>query len=196
MKRAVTQARRVRAARRVLLWLLVGLALAAGYPGADLASLDALTQSTPSAPGPAGALPWLHVEHPAPTQLPYIADPQGRRVILRGAVAAGLVDYWSGTDLQKNLTPPPYFPIDPSAYENGACPPNSTEIWIPPMCRHDLTEMRQLGFNVVRLALSWSLLEPRRGQISTVYLDRIAQVVGWARDEQIYVLLDMHSNAY
>ena len=188
--------RGVRSARRVLLWLVVGLALAAGYPGAGLASLDALTQSTSSAPGRAGPLPWLHVEHPDAGRLPYIADHQGRRVILRGAVAAGLVDYWTGTDLRKELTPQPHFPIDPGAYANGACPPNSTEIWIPPLCRNDLTEMRQLGFNVVRLAMSWSLLEPRRGEISTTYLDRIAQVVGWAREERIYVLLDMHSNAY
>ncbi|HEX6348494.1 MAG TPA: cellulase family glycosylhydrolase [Candidatus Dormibacteraeota bacterium] len=186
----------MRIARRVLLWLIVGLALAAGYPGAGLASLDALTQSTPADPGPPGVLPWLHVEHPGPGRLPYIADPQGRRVILRGAVAAGLVDYWSGSDLQKALTPAPYFPIDPAAYADGACPPNSSEIWIPPLCRNDLTEMRQLGFNVVRLALSWSLLEPQRGRISGTYLDRIAQVVGWASEERIYVLLDMHSNAY
>ena len=56
--------------------------------------------------------------------------------------------------------------------------------------------MRALGFNVVRLALSWSLLEPQPGQYSTEYVDRIAQVVGWARDQGIYVILDMHENAY
>src|SRR5205823_14179983 len=56
--------RGVRSARRVLLWLLVALVAAAGYPGAVLSSLDALTQSTPpQQPGP-GPLPWLHVEHP------------------------------------------------------------------------------------------------------------------------------------
>ncbi|HEX6347889.1 MAG TPA: cellulase family glycosylhydrolase, partial [Candidatus Dormibacteraeota bacterium] len=36
----------------------------------------------------------------------------------------------------------------------------------------------------------------QRGRISGTYLDRIAQVVGWASEERIYVLLDMHSNAY
>jgi len=188
--------RGVRTARRALLWLLVALALAAGYPGAGLASLDALSQSTPAQSGPPGALPWLHVEHPGLGLLPYIADSQGRRVILRGAVAAGLVDYWSGTDVQADLAPAPHFPIDPAAYEGGRCPANSAEIWVPPLCRNDLIEMRRLGFNVVRLALSWSLLEPQRGRLSTQYLDRIAQVVGWSRQDGLYVLLDMHSNAY
>ena len=126
---------------------------------------------------------------------PFIADPEGRRVELRGTVAAGLVDYWSGT-ADVNSEPPPFFPIGPSGYAGGACPANSLTIRVPPLCQSDFAEMRALGFNVVRLALSWSLLEPQPGQYSTDYLDRIAQVVGWARDEGIYTILDMHENAY
>src|SRR5439155_16337047 len=43
------------------------------------------------------------------------------------------------------------------------------------------------------------VLEPAgaaRGKFSQQYLDRVAQVVGWARDAGIYVILDMHQNAY
>jgi endoglycosylceramidase len=185
----------VRAARRVLLWLLVAVVAAAGYPGAVLASLDAVTQSTAPAQPTSGPLPWLHVEHPGGAEIPYIADASGRRVILRGVVAVGLVDYWSGTDLSV-LAPAPFLPIDPAAYDNGACPANSATIWVPPLCRNDLAEMKALGFNALRLGLSWSLLEPERGRFSGQYLDRIAQVVAWARDQGIYVILDMHSNAY
>jgi hypothetical protein len=109
-------------------------------------------------------------------------------------VAAGLVDYWSGTE-EVQSEPPPFFPLDPAAYAGG-CPDNFLTIRVPPLCQADFAQMHALGFNVVRLALSWSLLEPRPGEYSLTYLDRIAQVVGWASQQGIYVILDMHENAY
>jgi endoglycosylceramidase len=171
--------------------LALGLAGLA-YPGADLAAL-AVTQRSGNAPQ-GGQLPWLHVAHPG-SGLPYIADPQERHVILRGVVTGGLVDYWSGVDAD-SLHPPPFHPLDPVAYESGRCPPNSATVWQPPLCRNDLTEMAGLGFDVLRLALSWSLLEPEPGRYDRTYLARIRQVVGWAREEGMYVILDMHENAY
>src|SRR3989442_12205293 len=56
--------------------------------------------------------------------------------------------------------------------------------------------MRPLGYDAVRLNLSWSLLEPQPGRIDLAYMDRIAQVVGWARAQGIYVVLDMHQDAW
>ena len=56
--------------------------------------------------------------------------------------------------------------------------------------------MRALGFNVVRLVLNWSQLEPTAGTYSATYLNRVAQVVGWAREQGIYVILDMHQDQY
>jgi hypothetical protein len=175
---------------------LVTLLAIVGYPGADLVGLATRLAKPPTAVTPAAAgtgLPWLHVEHPR-GGTPFIADASGRRVVLRGTVAAGLVDYWSGTtEIQSE--PPPFFPIDPAAYA-GSCPANFLTIRVPPLCKADFAQMHALGFNVVRLALSWSLLEPRPGEYSGQYLDRIAQVVGWAREQGIYVILDMHENAY
>jgi hypothetical protein len=175
--------RLVRAAGVVLATLLLG----AGYPGAIVIGLVAGLRQQPASAG------WLHVQQSP--EGAFIADAQGRRVILHGAVAAGLVDYWWGSD-PAATDPPPRWPIDPTAYEDGRCPANDDSIWIPPLCRIDLAQMHALGFNVVRLALSWSLLEPERGRISQSYLDRIAQVVGWAREQGIYVILDLHQNAY
>jgi endoglycosylceramidase len=173
--------------------LLVLLAILT-YPGADLVALSTrLAPESAARMPPGGALEWLHVEHPKGGTA-FIADPEGRRVELRGTLAAGLVDYWSGTQ-EDNSQPPPLFPIATSAYADG-CPENYLTIRNPPLCKNDLAEMRALGFNALRLALSWSLLEPRPGQYSTEYVDRIAQVVGWARDQGIYVILDMHENAY
>jgi endoglycosylceramidase len=179
----------------------------AGSAGAASPATPAAEPAVAGAPRPAATDPgpgWLHVEHPAGGARPYIADAAGRLVLLRGANAAGLVDYWTGAPDN-----PPLFPVDPAAYE-GTCPTNSTAIEAPPLCevdatapalpadtsQDDLAQMRALGFDVVRLCLSWSLLEPQPGQYSRTYLDRIAQVVGWARQQGVRVLLDMHQDAW
>jgi hypothetical protein len=186
-----TRGRRLRASLGAAVLAALG---AASLPGAELVAWStALRPALTARTEPGGAMPWLHVEHPAGAG-PFIADPERRQVILRGAVSAGLVDYWSGTD-PADLRPPPFFPVDPTAYD-GRCPANSAEIPQPPLCREDLAQMRELGFDVLRLALSWSLLEPRPGVYDRRYLDRVAQVVGWARQEGVYVVLDMHENGY
>jgi endoglycosylceramidase len=147
------------------------------------------------APAPARAAPrrpltYLHVGAPAgPAGLAQIVDARGRAVLLKGANADGLVDYW-----RRDLRPP--YPTAPSAYSHGRCPHDDPSVEGVMICRFDLPQMRPLGWNVVRLNLSWSLLEPRPGRIDGRYLDRIAQVVRWARRARIYVLLDMHQDAW
>lgn len=160
------------------------------YPGALMTSL-ATRMSAPraSTSGPAGALPWLHVEHPS-GQRPYIADEQKRLVILHGATPAGLIEFGPGTR--------PVYPVNPAAYEGGGCPANldATVIRYPPICEADIKSMASLGFNLVRLPISWSELEPERGQVDAIFLDRVAQIVDWARAASMYVLLDMHQNGF
>jgi endoglycosylceramidase len=181
--------------RTVLAFLVVAVLSLLTYPGAGVVAAATRLRPPPAAgPAPAGAQPWLHVEHPV-GQLAYIADPERRRVVLRGVVSGGLVDYWSGSD-PADLAPPPAHPIDPAAYADGRCPANAPTVSQPPLCERDLAQMHALGFTVLRLALSWSLLEPSPGSYDSRYLDRIAQVVGWARAQGIYVILDMHENAY
>ncbi|HEY1420768.1 MAG TPA: cellulase family glycosylhydrolase [Candidatus Dormibacteraeota bacterium] len=166
------------------------------YPGAIAVSMVVRLTPAPSQPSiPAGGgLPWLHVAHPS-TSTPYIADDQGRMVLLHGAIPAGMIDFWTGTN-QSQPDVPPVYPIDPAAYANGSCPANSQSSRYPPLCRADIDAMARLGFNSVRLPLSWSLLEPERGQFSDTYVARIAQVVSWAKADGLYVILDMHQNAY
>jgi endoglycosylceramidase len=51
----------------------------------------------------------------------------------------------------------------------------------------------RLGFNVVRLPISWANLEPRPGVFNTVYLYHyVDQDVQWAKAAGLYVILDMH----
>ena len=174
--------------RRALVALLLIVVALLTYPGALLTSLATRIvpmQSVPS--GSTGALPWLHVAHPA-GGLPYIADDQGRKVLLHGATPAALLEFGPGTS-------PPYT-LDPSAYAEGRCPTIDPSAKYPPLCRADLEGMAALGFNSLRLPISWSLLEPSRGQFSQTLVDRIGQVVDWARALRMYVIIDMHQNAF
>jgi endoglycosylceramidase len=171
---------------RVVVALLIVLVSALTYPGAVLVSFATRLAPAPATtPGPGGDLPWLHVEHPS-NGSPYIADDQGRMVLLHGAIPASLLEF--GT-----FAPNSFHTSD---YVDGKCPPSVSSSRYPPLCRSDLEAMAALGFNSIRLPLSWSLLEPQRGRFDTDYVDHIAQVVDWARELQLYVIVDMHQNAY
>ena len=138
-------------------------------------------------------LSFLQVE-PAATAggLPRIVDELHREVLLRGVNVNGLEDYYQDSPHPLDVV----YPTTRAAYSHGRCPRASTAIQTAPLCEFDATQIRRYGYNVVRLALSWSLLEPQSGQISAAYLDRITQVVGWFRDQHIRVVLDIHQDAW
>jgi endoglycosylceramidase len=162
--------------------------------------------ASPAVPG----LGFLHVVTPAsgPDHTPYLADASGREVLLHGANAVGMED----VAYPRANGRPALFPVAPSAYD-GRCPPASALVPQPPLCEmqasrvafaqstapasgDDFAQMRALGFDVVRLVLNWSQLEPTPGTYSATYLARVAQVVGWARQQGISVILDMHQDQY
>lgn len=60
----------------------------------------------------------------------------------------------------------------------------------------DFRTIRGWGMNCVRFGIFWDGLEPRPGEIDEAYLDRIDQIVGWAKQAGLYVLLDMHQDLY
>jgi endoglycosylceramidase len=60
----------------------------------------------------------------------------------------------------------------------------------------DFAEIAQLGMNSVRLIVHWSKLEPSPGAFDAVYLARVREAVGWAKAHGIYVVLDMHQDAW
>lgn len=171
---------------RVVVAIVIVLVSASTYPGAVLVSLvTRLTPSPASTPGPPGELPWLHVVHPA-GGTPYIADDHGRLVLLHGAIPASLLEF--GTSHINT--------IDPAEYAGGRCPATVPGSRYPPLCQEDLAAMARLGFNSIRLPLSWSVLEPERGHFNARYVDRIAQIVDWSREWHMYVIIDMHQNAF
>ena len=61
-----------------------------------------------------------------------------------------------------------------------------------PLDETDATLMQRAGFDVVRLGIDWSQLEPVRGRIDHGYLDRVAATVAMLNRHGLYVVLDMH----
>ncbi len=66
----------------------------------------------------------------------------------------------------------------------------------PPLSAGDASLMRREGFDVVRLPISWSLLEPRPGDFSQAYLRRIRAAVDLCARDHLYVVLDMHTEDF
>lgn len=149
----------------------------------------------------AAAGPSYTVDHNALRGRSVIVDAYGREVVFRG-INVG-VEIWRNDKRSS----------DPSAYADGKCPSAVGSVNQPPVCeveagrgkfnqsstfdsKNDFAQMRALGFNLIRLAMSWSLIEPEPLNYSTSYLDRIAQVVEWAAEQDIQVVLDMHQDEY
>lgn len=55
---------------------------------------------------------------------------------------------------------------------------------------------RQWGFNFVRFLIFWDALEPRPGEVSEAYLDRVAVYLDWLHEADVHVVLDMHQDVY
>lgn len=62
----------------------------------------------------------------------------------------------------------------------------------PPLDETDASLMSRAGFDVVRLPISWSSIEPRRGQIDRSYIERVAATVSLLERHGLYSILDMH----
>lgn len=67
---------------------------------------------------------------------------------------------------------------------------------IPPLAAADCARMRQLGFDLLRLPINWSGIEPARGQYDEAYLARVDAAVACAADAGVYVVIDLHQDAY
>jgi hypothetical protein len=63
--------------------------------------------------------------------------------------------------------------------------------------RSELSRLRDMGFNSMRLLLTWEAVEPDApGQYDESYLSYIRQVVQLAGEYGIYVLMDMHQDMF
>ncbi|MGZ4695755.1 MAG: cellulase family glycosylhydrolase, partial [Acidimicrobiales bacterium] len=146
--------------------LLAVVVLAAACSSGSARSTTAATNPTAPAAGGADALRPLHATRGTDAR---VLDDQGRQVLLRGVNLNVLGDYYQAN---------PDYPT------------------VIPATDADWAEMQSHGFDVVRLLISWSSLEPTRGAVDHDYLQRIHDAVDEARAHDIYVVLDMHQDAY
>ncbi len=98
-----------------------------------------------------------------------IVDDLGRSVLLRGANVNALGDYHQGDP-----------DIEPTAPVTGG----------------DWDAMAAHGFSVVRLIVSWSALEPTRGEVDRGYLAEVRSAIEAANERGVYVVVDMHQDAW
>ncbi len=95
-----------------------------------------------------------------------LTDRAGRPILLRGASVNALVDY--GTSHTAPV----------------------------PLRAQDFDEMATLGFNVLRLAVSWSRVMPEPGQLDQAYLRQISTHVRRAGRRGLHTVISMHSDRY
>lgn len=120
-------------------------------------------------PAAAAAPPALEPLRSVRGDSPAIVDSSGREVLLRGVNVNQLGDYYQA---------------------------NPRLATVLPLTQRDFEEIAAVGFNTVRLLVSWSALEPEPGAFDRAYVDRVRQAVGWAREQGLYVVLDMHQDAW
>ena len=66
-----------------------------------------------------------------------------------------------------------------------------------PLTEDDFAGIAEQGFNVVRLGISWSALEPERGELDAgLSSRRSTKAVDQAKEHGLYVVLDMHQDSW
>lgn len=112
------------------------------------------------------ALPALHATH---GRRAAIRTEDGAQVLLRGINVNGLAEYYQ---------PNPAYPA------------------VLPQDRRDFRRIARLGFDSVRLLVTWSQLQPTRGAYDTAYVAKVKQAVRWAARYGMYSIIDMHQDAW
>lgn len=56
--------------------------------------------------------------------------------------------------------------------------------------------MHELGLDFLRLPINWSAIEPTQSTYDEAYLDRVDAAVQCAARANVYVMIDLHEDAY
>jgi endoglycosylceramidase len=125
-------------------------------------------------PAPA-YVPPVHRTDPAAVHVVGTAfrDGQGRQLLFRGynAKATTLFDV---------------------TFDDGRVPEES----FPDLTETEAARIEQLGWNVLRIPVSWSGLEPHPLEYSEAFLAKLDLVIAMARAHGFYIFVDMHQDGY
>lgn len=113
-----------------------------------------------------GANPFISVDNTTK----FFVDPQGRVRLFHGVNAVYKEAPWH----------PELTGFD---YENS-------------LSAEDAKNLREWGFNVVRLGVEWPGVMPAKGQVNNTYLDAIETIVKTLSNEGIYSILDCHQDIF
>ena len=114
------------------------------------------------------SLPALHAE-PDVVNGGRIVDSEGSEVLLRGVNLNSFGEYYA---------------FDPTLET------------VFPFTEDDAIRMRSIGWNVVRLILSWSKVEPQPGVYDASYLTEIENAIRLLEDNGLYTIIDLHQDAW
>lgn len=67
---------------------------------------------------------------------------------------------------------------------------------IPALTAADCARMRQLGLDLLRLPIQWSGIEPARDVYDEAYLARVDAAIACAEQAGLFVVVDLHQDAY
>lgn len=132
-----------------------------------VATSTTTASATPTPTESALRLPALHAE-PDAAGGGRLVDDEGRQVLLRGVNVNALVEYWQGREF-------------PTVFPFGAA---------------DADLMAAIGWNCVRLLLSWSRVEPQPGMYDAAYLDEALAAVRVLASRGLYAIIDLHQDAW
>ncbi len=77
-------------------------------------------------------------------------------------------------------------------FDDGRVP----EETFPDLSEAEAARIEQLGWNVLRIPVSWSGLEPHPLQYSQAFLDKLDTVIAKAKAHGFYIFVDMHQDGY
>jgi len=66
----------------------------------------------------------------------------------------------------------------------------------PKTTKHMIAAVKAAGFNAVRIPVSWTDHIDDKGNIDSIWLTRVQQVVDYAMDNKLYTILNMHHDDY